>query len=611
MNLQRTPIREVDIVAESPVQASNASVMESMCQICNEKMEGRIPCLLIGRCNHIFHRACIENRLATQAACPICQLSCELSDLQKVNLPMPQGAKPKGKPRGGLAKHYQTRSLSGKFLQESENPLLSISGSDAQLSGSSAHNPPQSPRITDQHIQQTNNFTAQNVNKSPNISVPYNPSTMNRLNQQLVQVNDAPNPNDGRSTATPSVLAPQIGYHDLDKLIALNVHKALQNLNLTINDSTRDHISTNSNNANNLINTHGTFTSSNREFRTQFANNNGGIPLPNNNSNNNQPTSFTVEQLFANYNNENNVNHIPNIHSYRTNSNPSPSSAISYSPEKITSIIQNWGLKFDGSLSGLSVEEFLYRLKSLTNDYFNGNFNVVTKNLHILLTDKARNWFWRYHKQNEVIIWNNFCEAIKMQYKDCKSSFDIREEIRNRKQKPGETFDQFYESILTIADRLSYPLTEMEMIEMITRNLRTEIRHELLYISVNSISELRKLVQRRESFVSDEYVRRNFPARNPNFCMPRGKVSELNIDNDADAVEGQEFLVEAIHKNEIKPLCWNCDREGHFWEDCLRAKSIFCYGCGAKDTYKPQCPKCIARATSKNERLRTHPKQEL
>ncbi|KAI8114810.1 hypothetical protein CVS40_12867 [Lucilia cuprina] len=102
-------------------------------------------------------------------------------------------------------------------------------------------------------------------------------------------------------------------------------------------------------------------------------------------------------QTFANSSNVRNTSQTP-----RTYENPlanshfsSSSNMSSYQNDKITSIIQNWGLKFDGTSTGLTVEEFLYRLKSLTIDNFQGDFNIICKNLHIFLTGKAREWFWR------------------------------------------------------------------------------------------------------------------------------------------------------------------------------------------------------------------------
>ena len=62
----------------------------------------------------------------------------------------------------------------------------------------------------------------------------------------------------------------------------------------------------------------------------------------------------------------------------------------------------------------------------------------------------------------------------------------------------GETFDIFYEALSSIMDRLTSPISEQELIEIIMRNLKLEIRREL-YIPINSISHLKKLVQMREN----------------------------------------------------------------------------------------------------------------
>lgn len=280
----------------------------------------------------------------------------------------------------------------------------------------------------------------------------------------------------------------------------------------------------------------------------------------------------------------------------RSNSN---FSSINHHTDRITSVIRNWGLTFDG-LSTMNVEDFLYRLRILTNDNFNGDFTMICKHLPILLTGKAQSWFWRYHKQVGVITWDDFCDAIRFQYRDFKSTFDIREEMRNRKQKPGESFDSFYEAISTIMDRLPTPLSDMELIEIVTRNLRPDIRHELLYVPVNSIPHLRRLVQMRESLLNDEYMRRNFAARNANAIAPRRQISEIEVETGFIGNDiSPEMEVNAMDTSNFVAKCWNCDQAGHHWQDCLEDRSIFCYGCGAKDTYKPKCPKCSARR-SKN-----------
>lgn len=94
-------------------------------------------------------------------------------------------------------------------------------------------------------------------------------------------------------------------------------------------------------------------------------------------------------------------------------------------PEKITQLIHSWNLKFDGSAKGVTVEEFLYPVATLTKDCLNNDIDSVCKNLHILLVGKAREWYWRYRKENPQIIWNEFGAALKEQYTDYRNDTHI------------------------------------------------------------------------------------------------------------------------------------------------------------------------------------------
>lgn len=76
---------------------------------------------------------------------------------------------------------------------------------------------------------------------------------------------------------------------------------------------------------------------------------------------------------------------------------------------------------------------------------------------------------------------------LKHQYKDFKSNYDLKKEIRNRKMKPNETFETFYESVSSLLDKLEIHISETELIEILTRNLRPGIRHELLFVPIFSI----------------------------------------------------------------------------------------------------------------------------
>lgn len=510
-----------------PLPLAQVSGETSVCKVCRDPMNEGQECLIIGECGHAFHGLCIENHLSTTSECPVCKRSCQLSELRKLVIPQQTGAITKltrGRPRGAIAKHYNTRSTSRNLFQEPLNAISNVAGNYID--------------------------TSEQEPSRPNLNNP------NAFENQIVQT-----PVRGGGVSP-------VDYQEINKLIEQNISKILQNLNL---------MPTPNENRNSRRDIRPTISTQNLHSSQQF-------------ERNRRPAATTP-----------NVGQ--NIYSPLNSNSFLDSNFRTLNADRITSIIRNWNLEFDGSLTGLNVEEFLYRLRVLTKDNFNNDFSMVCRNLHILLSGKARDWYWRYHKKVENIEWSAFCDALRYQYREFKSCFDIREEIRNRKQKPGECFDSFFESVSAIMDKLPTPMSELELIEILARNLRPEIRQELLYVPIHSISHLRKLIQMRENFLSEEHVRKNFISRSLNQYVPR-RIAGITDSNKEDCSEPAENFVEAIQKSEIISKCWNCEEVGHHWENCLRERTIFCYGCGAKQVYKPNCSKCAEKGQNSMKNFR-------
>lgn len=247
----------------------------------------------------------------------------------------------------------------------------------------------------------------------------------------------------------------------------------------------------------------------------------------------------------------------------------------------------------------------------MTAESLNNDFNAVCKNLHVLLAGKAKTWYWRYHKQAPAIDWNSFCTALRYEFRDYRSTYDLREEIRNRKQLPNETFTSFYDSIMSMLDRLPVPMEETELVEMLTRNLRPDIRHELLYVPVLSVAHLRKLVQMRENLLNEATCRRTSLTRTslPTHATRRN-VSAIGLDETEENIpvlEESQISAVALQSSHARQInCWNCEAEGHPWDMCTKERKIFCYGCGAKNVYKPQCEICMAKAKNSTKKAFDH-----
>lgn len=196
----------------------------------------------------------------------------------------------------------------------------------------------------------------------------------------------------------------------------------------------------------------------------------------------------------------------------------------------------------------------------------------------------------RYHRQHDNVDWFQLTDSLKRQYKEHFNDYDIRDDIRRRKQRPNENFDDFYDAITVFADRLRSPMSEEELCETILRNLRTEIRHELLHISFTNVSELRRSVRKHEKFVRDVQAVTKYR-------QYRDKVNLAEID---DGIEEAYYVPDEGGVCGLRKLtCWNCNDQGHSYKECVKDKRIFCYGCGMKETYKPNCPNCRVQGNAK------------
>lgn len=273
----------------------------------------------------------------------------------------------------------------------------------------------------------------------------------------------------------------------------------------------------------------------------------------------------------------------------------STSSDLTSRPDKVLHIMSNWKIKFNGNINGLSIENFIYRVKALTLQTLQGDFDLLCRNASSLFEGKAADWFWRYHRSVPVVSWQELCRALRQQYSDSRTDIDIRELIRDRKQNRGESFDVFYESIVELTDRLKEPLSETMLVEVLRRNLQPEIQHEILNLRINSLQELRNICRKREFFLQD--VRRKqgiLPAKSN---IGSRRMAELDEVVDTVLLDSQDDVDDQV--SGISLCCWNCHQTGHRYQDCLSDRTVFCYGCGAPNTYKPNCLKC----NPKNGRL--------
>lgn len=270
-------------------------------------------------------------------------------------------------------------------------------------------------------------------------------------------------------------------------------------------------------------------------------------------------------------------------------------------PDKITQTIANWKLKFSGKGS-LSIDDFLYRVEAVALQTLNGDLDLLAGFASNLFEGAASEWYWRYHKKVRCVKWQPLCMALKAQFKDSRTDRNIRSEIEQRKQRSSESFDDFYGVIAALADKLTEPLSETALVEILRANLLPDIQHEILYETTSTVVQLRALVLKREIFM------KTLPKSQPYFSRPapRKIVCAVDPQIEEDDCENEDFEDE-FEVSALDFPCWNCGVKGHRYQECVAERKVFCYGCGKANTYKPSCSTCLAKP-AKNYLARVQPK---
>lgn len=121
---------------------------------------------------------------------------------------------------------------------------------------------------------------------------------------------------------------------------------------------------------------------------------------------------------------------------------------------------------------------------------------------------------------------------------------------------------------------MALPISEQQLVEMLTRNLLPDIRQELLYVQVKSIANLRKMVQMRENLLGEVAFRR-VPKTATNSAFPRRNVAVLDEEVPCQDEDPNTSEVAAVQAPIRVYRCWNCDAEGHGWDMCIKKGKVF------------------------------------
>jgi len=255
---------------------------------------------------------------------------------------------------------------------------------------------------------------------------------------------------------------------------------------------------------------------------------------------------------------------------------------------------EKWGITFSGDPNdrkSLGLLDFLSRINVLAKSWKVSDDELLSS-ATILLTGSALQFYWAFYQSFRT--WNDLVQELLSTYLSNDIDFETRQEIDNRKQRANETFMSYFSDMALKFQKLSYDVSESEMVNILLRNLNPYFAEKLFSINIETLSQLKHY-----SIKVD-----NLKRALSNFRLSNSKqINEVSVDEPENEINfvrhtntGQrttrEISVQTEPNKNSGVKCFKCGNFGHIQADCRKKTGIVCYGCQTPGVTKPKCPKC-------------------
>lgn len=242
---------------------------------------------------------------------------------------------------------------------------------------------------------------------------------------------------------------------------------------------------------------------------------------------------------------------------------------------KIAASIARWNVKFNGDTRKMTISQFIFRVSKLRTS-FGYSEEQIYDNFHLLVEDKAQNWYWNYSSTHPLSNYEDLIKALRQHYDSLESEFELVRKLYDLKQRDSDSFDYFYNEVLHRNSLLPTPKTDDELMDIIRHNVKLSIRQMIFAYKASNLQELAYMCRSAENLMkSNNYSQR------PN-------IHEIGSKNDDFTNDNIDAFTRNPRRHEHEEIqCRNCATQKHPTKD-----TVHCFKCGLENTVTPDCPRC-------------------
>lgn len=195
----------------------------------------------------------------------------------------------------------------------------------------------------------------------------------------------------------------------------------------------------------------------------------------------------------------------------------------------LSQALSRWTVRFGGGKKDLSIDEFIFRVENLaTAD--NINANSLVWGLHTLLFNSAADFYLVERRMNPDANWAQLKRSFLAHFSHHENDFEIRKIIMNRRQRQSEEFSEFCLGIECLAARLSRPMADHEIVDILRANMSPRLQDRLLLHNTATVASLKSACKRFEKMWSSQ------SEHNSRDNRMSGRLAALGFTNDCDPV---------------------------------------------------------------------------